>query len=87
MVSYSNNCCYVLKCADDTAILGLLSDNNDESSYMAQIEQFTSWCENNNLLLNAKKTKELIVDFNKCEPSYSSVIIGDSEVERVDKFK
>ena len=74
MVSYSNNC-YVLKYADDTAILGLISDN-DESSYLAQIEQCTSWCENNNLLLNAKKTKELIVDFRKCEPSYSSVIIG-----------
>jgi len=85
LVSYSNNC-YVLKYADDTAILGLIT-GNDETSYMKEISQCVSWCEDNNLILNAKKTKELICDFRKCDPSYAPVIVAGSEVERVEKFK
>ena len=85
LISFANNC-YIIKYAEDTAILGLVT-NNDETSYIAEIDHCTSWCEHNNLLLNSTKTKELIFDFRKCEQSYAPVIIGGSEVERVDKFK
>ena len=86
LISFANNCYYIIKYADDTAILGLVT-NNDETSYIAEIDHCTSWCEHSNLLLNSTKTKELIFDFRKCEQSYAPVIIGGSEVERVDKFK
>jgi len=78
--------CYVLKYADDTAIIGLLSGEN-ETSYLEEINKCIEWCDQNNLLLNATKTKELIIDFRKCEPSYREVTIKDSKVDRVNKFK
>ena len=43
-------------------------------------------CDNNNLLLNAKKTKELIFDFRKCDHC-TPIIIGDCAVCRVEKYK
>lgn len=85
LISYSNNC-YFLKYADDTAILGLITDN-DETSYLSEINHCINWCEDNNLLLNANKTKELICDFRKCDTSYAPVVVDNSEVERVQKFK
>ncbi len=49
--------------ADDTVVLGLIS-NNDETAYLDEVERLTSWCQDNCLSLNVSKTKELIVDFN-----------------------
>jgi len=48
--------------ADDTGVLGLIS-NNDETAYLDKVERFTSWCQDNSISLNVSKTKELIVDF------------------------
>ena len=46
------------------------------------------WCRENNLLLNASKTKELIVDYRRKQQSdIRSLCIGGSEVERVDSLK
>ncbi len=50
--------------ADDTVVLGLIS-NNDETAYLDEVERLTSWCQDNCLSLNVSKTKELIVDFRK----------------------
>ncbi len=54
----------IVKFADDTVVLGLIS-NNDETAYLDEIERLTSWCQDNCLSLNVSKTKELIVDFRK----------------------
>ena len=53
-----------VKFADDTTVIGLIS-NNDESAYREEVQHLTVWCANNNLALNTKKTKELIVDYRK----------------------
>ncbi|KAK1803680.1 hypothetical protein P4O66_021084 [Electrophorus voltai] len=50
-----------VKFADDTAVMGLISDN-DERAYLEEIKHLENWCQENNLLLNISKTKELIVD-------------------------
>ncbi|ONI45395.1 hypothetical protein AN641_04260 [Candidatus Epulonipiscioides gigas] len=55
-----------MKFADDTTIIGQIS-NNDEFSYREEINHLAEWCTENNLLLNVSKTKELIVDFRKKE--------------------
>ena len=51
-----NNQCVLTKYADDTALTGLIT-NNDEVGYRNEITKFLIWCENNMyLVLNVKKT-------------------------------
>ncbi len=42
----------------------LITDNN-EKAYLKEVEGLTCWCQDNKLLLNVSKTRELIVDFGK----------------------
>jgi hypothetical protein len=67
---YTNDCvsisdqCTILKYADDTVILGNIS-NNDTSVYREVVDTFVEWCDLNFLNLNVKKTMELIFDFRR----------------------
>ncbi len=77
----------IVKFADDTVVLGLIS-NNDETAYLDEVERLTSWCQDNCLSLNVSKTKELIVDFRKRQQRpYTPLIISGTPVERVSSFK
>ncbi|KAK1803275.1 hypothetical protein P4O66_004061 [Electrophorus voltai] len=77
----------IVKFADDTIVMGLISDN-DERAYLEEIKHLENWCQENNLLLNVSKTKELIVDCSKKqERHYQPVRISGTTVERVDSFR
>ncbi len=77
----------IVKFADDTVVLGLIS-NNDETAYLYEVKRLTSWCQDNCLSLNVSKTKELIVDFRKRQQRpYTPLMISRSPVERVSSFK
>ncbi|KAK1787290.1 hypothetical protein P4O66_002796 [Electrophorus voltai] len=77
----------IVKFADDTVVMGLISDN-DEKVYMEEIKHLENWFQENNLLLIVSKTKELIVECsNKQEWHYQPVRINETMVERVDSFK
>ncbi|KAK3552710.1 hypothetical protein QTP86_021128, partial [Hemibagrus guttatus] len=77
----------IIKFADDTFVVGLISDNN-EVAYLEEIRNLENWCQRNNLLLNVRKTKELIVDFStRQERNYRTSVINKSPVERVDFFR
>ncbi|KAK1796915.1 hypothetical protein P4O66_000995 [Electrophorus voltai] len=77
----------IVKFADDTVVMGLISDNN-ERAYLEEIKHLENWCQENNLLLNMSKTKELIVDCSKKqERHYQPVRISGTTVERVDSFR
>ncbi len=52
----------ILKFADDTTVVGLISEG-DETNYRNEVLELTAWCTLNNLELNITKTKELIIDF------------------------
>ncbi|KAI5616338.1 gastrula zinc finger protein XlCGF28.1-like [Silurus asotus] len=54
----------IIKFADDTSVIGLIT-NNDKTAYRKEIQHLATWCNENNLLLNTSKTMELIVDFRK----------------------
>jgi len=54
----------IVKFADDTTNSGFII-NEDESAYRNQVCNITEWCDNNNLLLNITKTKEMVIDFRK----------------------
>ena len=56
-------------------MLGLITVNN-EKAYLKEVEDLTHWCQDNNLLLNISKTKELIVDFGKKQGKTRSPLIS-----------
>jgi len=58
--SNANN--VIIKYADDTAVIGLISSNH-ESHYRKEVENVVQWSKENNLLLNTSKTCELVIDF------------------------
>ena len=51
--------CPVVKFADDTELVGKIS-NDEDAIYHKQIENFVNWCDKNYLLLNVSKTKEIL---------------------------
>ncbi|KAK1788612.1 hypothetical protein P4O66_002697 [Electrophorus voltai] len=77
----------IVKFADDTVIMGLISDN-DERAYLEEIKHLENWCQENNLLLKVSKTKELIVDCSKKQERHCQLVrISGTTVERVDSFR
>ena len=88
---YTNDCrsveedCHIVKYADDTVIIGNIS-NNDESKYQVQVKWFEEWCQQNYLDLNVKKTMEMIIDFRK-QKQYGELKITNEGVKLVDCYK
>ena len=81
---YTNNT--IVKFADDTTVVGLIS-NGDESAYRDEVERLVGWCRENNLLLNTAKTKELVVDFRRKRTAIQPLMIEGVCVERVSDFR
>ena len=80
---------HTLKYADDTVIVGLIETEN-EFDYRATISMFENWCRENYLLLNSKKTKEIVFDFRqkKCfEPIDRPVYFNDDTIENVESYR
>lgn len=48
------NC--IVKFADDTVVVGLVS-HNDESSYRQEVKDLLDWCEENNRCISVRETK------------------------------
>ncbi len=71
----------IIKYADDTTIIGLIK-GEDESSYRELVHKIIVYGENNDLVLNIDKTKELIVDFRRRAPTLQPLIIKGTEVEQ-----
>ena len=46
-----------------------------------------NWCENNNLILNPSKTKEMIIDYRKKKEPITPIFINNECIEIVDSFK
>ena len=77
----------IIKFADDTTIVGLISDG-DERAYRNEVECLDGWCKVNDLVLNTSKTKEIVVDFRRTKKSdHLPLHISGEEVERVEKVK
>ncbi len=75
----------IVKFVGDTAMVGLITDNNEKAN-LKEAECLALWCQDNNLLLNV--SKELIMDFGKKQGrKHAPLNINGSSVERVDSFK
>ena len=78
--------CPLVKCADDTKLVGKIS-NDEDSLYHKQTENFVNWCDKNYLYLNVSKTKEMCIDFRKNQRCTKPVYIKGEAVERVETYK
>eukprot|EP00061_Rhincodon_typus_P007360 g28978.t1 len=76
----------IYKFADNTTVLGRIS-NNDKSKCRREREGLVTCCNENNLSLNVSKTKELIADFRKNGGEHVPVYINRTEVERGKNIK
>ena len=63
--------------ADDTTVVGLIT-NNDETAYREEVRDLAMWWQDNNISLNVIKTKQMIVDYRKEDRA---------AVEQVERFK
>lgn len=62
----------IIKFADDTTFVGLISNCN-EVAYRDEMCILVEWCTDNNLSLNIKKTKELVIDFRRHRETTSAL--------------
>ncbi len=76
----------IVKFADDTTVIGLITDN-DETAYREEVSTLTKWCQENHLSLNIDKTKELVVDYRRQSTEHTPITIDKTPVERVTSFK
>ena len=89
---YTDDCrseyddCTIIKYADDTVIIGNITDNN-ETNYLRQVDIFVTWCDSNFLNLNVKKTKEMFLDFRKIKNDYMDLSVKNENVEVVNSYK
>ena len=58
-----------------------------EETYCKGIDTFVTWCDEHFLLLNVKKTKELIFNFRKIKDPLQPIRIKNEEVEVVSTYK
>ena len=81
--------CKIIKYADDTVIIGLLSDRDEtnDNCYLDEVSKFSDWCKDNYLDLNVKKTKEMIIDFRVKKEEMKPVLINSQPVDVVENYK
>ncbi len=76
----------IVKFADDTTVIGLITDN-DETAYREEVSTLAKLCQENHLSLNIDKTKELVVDYRRQSREHTPITIEKTPVERVNSFK
>lgn len=78
--------CIIDKYADDTALTGQITDD-DDTHYRQEVQDFVHWCDRNYLELNVSKTREMIIDYRKNRVEPDPIVIKGKGVERVQTFK
>ena len=85
-LSQCSSNCKVIKYADDTVVIRLISNNNEDEYRQTIWSYISDWCSENYLNLNVTKTKE-ILDMCKKQNSKTPVTINDSSVAVVCSYK
>jgi hypothetical protein len=75
----------LVKYADDTVIIELLTENQP-SELQTMTNTINSWCADNDLILNAKKTKEMVMCNARDNPSYPQLLVNNTSIEQVEQF-
>ena len=77
---------HMVKYADDTVIIELCSPDQ-ATNLQAEMSHIAAWCEDNSLLINSTKTKEIVFCNKRDEPNPATLDINGSEIQRVDEYK
>ncbi len=72
----------IVKFADDTTVIGLITDNNETAYREEEVSTLNKWCQENHLSLNIDKTKELVVDFRRQSTEHTPITINKTPVEQ-----
>ena len=75
----------LIKFADDTTVMGLIH-RNDVSMHREEVKHLQGWCRENNLVLDADKIKEMVINFRRSQPEHAPLSSGHT-VERVENIK
>ena len=75
----------IIKFADNTTVVDLITNIN-ETAYREEVRALRVWCQENNLSLNANKTKEIIMDFRKQQWEHPPIHIDGTVVEKVESI-
>ena len=67
----------IIKFAEDTTVVGLISDN--ECHYRQEVQHMAECCVDNNLVLITSKTNEIIVDFRRSKRTTQTPLITNEE--------
>ena len=78
--------CQYSKYVDDTNIMHISSDPASASLQNDAVTAHT-WSSQNDMIINATKTKELCIDFSKSMGPFSQLYIGNSPIEVVSQSK
>ena len=68
-----NNNIQLVKYADDTVIMELLSENSHQQTTK-------NWCSENDLVLDAKKAEEMIMQNDRDNPCYLMLHLNSSDI-------
>ena len=71
----------------DKINIALYNIDDDERVYRKEIQNFAKWCDINFLNVNVQKTKEIVLDFRKCDMKHYPIIIKNEEVQIDDNHK
>jgi hypothetical protein len=75
----------ILKYADDTVILEFLT-STQPSCLQQEADHLYAWCCEHDLLLNSKKTKELVFSNARDNPTTQQLVINGSPIDQVTEF-
>ena len=67
-------------------LIGHMTNDND-TDFTYETRSFVNWCDDNFLVLNVDKTKEIIIDFRKKKTKPVEISLNNKIVERVHYFK
>ncbi|XP_060758310.1 uncharacterized protein LOC132868975 [Neoarius graeffei] len=93
-ILYTDECrstypnCHLVKFADDTVLLSLLS--GPSLHHGPALQQFIEWCDSSCLELNVSKTKEMVVTFSSSQRELAAAVttmVHGFPVETVEEYK
>ena len=79
--------CAAVKYVDDATIWESCAYTGADSQMQQAGDQTTEWSEENNMLINTEKTKEMVIYFGRKPLALKPITICGKEIERVDTTK
>jgi len=74
--------CNVVKFVDDTTLYGTGSLQDYPSNLLQnELKSVHDWCSDNDIKLNARKTKEMTIDFGQSQPNLVPLVADGVQIE------